>query len=101
LATAVPDSNTIIRISLLYFNLTATGGAAHHVVIFAQGMTAPEDYYYDEILNGTTVSLEVQFKYHVQSTKQEAGFPIDIRIYSDEAEGYVTLFIPESNVIFS
>jgi hypothetical protein len=101
LATAVPGTNnTVIRISLLYFELTPIGGDAHNVVVFVQGMTDPTDYYYPEILNGTAQPQEINLQSAIQTVKQEAGFPVKVKIRSDETgEGNITLYIPEEEVI--
>jgi hypothetical protein len=95
----VNNSTAQIKIKLLYFNFTAIGGDAHHVAIFGQGLADPGDYYYLKVANETSTLVEMQFQFAVMSAKQEQGYPIEIRIYCDEAEGYVTLYVPESNVI--
>jgi hypothetical protein len=87
-----------IRIKVLFFNMTAKCDV-NHVVIFAQGMANPNDYYWIKIANGTTVQVEITFPSALLSVRQEEGFPVTLRIYSDEAEGKVTLYIPESNII--
>lgn len=71
----------------------------HHLALFAQGMANPSDYYWLEITNGTTVNVEIEFPYAIRSVMQENGFPVTLRIYSDEAEGNITLFIKESSII--
>lgn len=71
----------------------------NHVVIFAQGMANPNDYYWIKITNGTTIQVEITFPYALISVRQEEGFPVTIRIYSDEAEGNVTLYLHESDLI--
>jgi len=93
-------SNSTILIEYLGFSITPTGGDAHHAVLFFPGGVDPEDYYYDRIPNGTSIFVEVNFKNYIPSAKQANGYPIKFRIYSDEAEGYVTLVIPESDIIF-
>lgn len=92
------NNNNSILIQLLFFELTPIKGDAHHVVIFA-GMTDPQEYAYDQILNGTKMSVEIQLGHGISSRKQIAGYPIRIRMQSDEAIGYVTLLIPENNII--
>jgi hypothetical protein len=87
-----------ILIKTLYFEMTPLLDI-HHLTIFAQGMANPTDYYWLEIANGTVVNVEIEFQFSVLSIKQEQGFPVTLRIYSDETEGYITLFIEESNII--
>lgn len=97
---ALSESRTTntIRIRILFFNMTAKCDV-NHVVLFAQGMADPSDYYWIKITNGTTVQVEITFPNALLSVRQEEGFPVTFRIYSDEAEGKVTLYIPESNII--
>jgi hypothetical protein len=98
-AFATSVTNSTIRVKLLHFMLTATAGDANHLVIFSPGMTDPADYYHlDDVKNGTTASIEITFPYDVQSVKEQEGFPVDIKIFSDEAEGKITLYIPEAQV---
>jgi len=88
-----------ILIEMLHFNLTPIGGDANHVVIFTEGMTNPEDYYYLKIQNSTTETVDITFTSPIMSIKQDEGYPIKIRIRSDEAEGYVIIFIKPEDVI--
>ena len=98
-AFATSVTNSTIRIKILHFMLTATVGDANNLVIFSPGMTDPLDYYHlNDVKNGTTTPIEITFPYDVQSVKEQEGFPIDIRIFSDEAEGKITLYIPEAQV---
>ena len=100
-ALAKRTSEKVIRINYLFFKLVPVGGDAHHVVIFAEGMANPENYYYSEIKNGTEQNVEIQFFSPIQSVKQGNVYPITIRIRSDEAEGSVTLYLKEEDIIFS
>jgi len=100
-ALAERVSEKVIRINYLFFKVVSVGGDAHNVVIFAEGMANPENYYYSEIKNGTEQNVEIQLFSQIQSVKQGDVYPITIRIRSDEAEGYVTLHLKEENIIFS
>ena len=94
-------SSTIVKISTLYFNITATGGDAHHLNIFPPGMGDIQDYpAYDEAPNGTALPVQLTFPNPILSTfsSTEKGFPIDIKLYSEEAEGTITLYIPVSDM---
>jgi len=88
-----------ILIEMLHFNLTPIRGDANHVAISTDGMTNPEDYYYLKIQNSTTETIDITFAFPIKSTKQDEGYPIKVKIYSDEAEGDVTLFIKPEDVI--
>jgi hypothetical protein len=92
-------SSTIVKISTLYFNITATGGDAHHLNIFPPGMGDVQDYpAYDEAPNGTAFPVQLAFPNPVLSRETAQGFPIDIKLFSEEAEGTITLYIPSSDV---
>lgn len=101
LAEGTNVSSTIVKISTLYFNVTATGGDAHHLNIFPPGMVDLQDYpEYDEAPNGTALQVQLTFPNPILSTfsSTEKGFPIDIKLYSEEAEGTITLYIPVSDM---
>jgi hypothetical protein len=98
-AEATNVSSTIVKISTLYFNITAIGGDAHHLNIQPPGMVDPQDYpQYDEAPNGTALPVQLTFPNPVLSAEKAQGFPINIKLYSDEAEGMITLYIPASDV---
>jgi len=92
-------SQSIIRIKTLSFSLKPIGGDAHHVVIFADGMANPQDYYYLEIKNGTEVPVEIQFSYSIQVSKKGEAYPVTLKIWSDEAEGEVTLWLRDEAIV--
>ena len=95
-------SNSTILITYIGFGMTPIGGDAHHVVLFFPGGVDPQDYYYDRIPNGTSVFVEVSFQNYISSAKQADGYPIKFKIHSDETdekEEYVTLVIPESDIV--
>ena len=80
------SSSTIaLKIEYLQFNLKPIGGDAHDVVIFAEGMTNPNNYWYQEIKNGTTQPIAIQFGNPIVAKKQPDGtYLIEIEIYSRE-----------------
>lgn len=98
-ALAIRVSQNIIRIKTLSFILKPIGGDAHHVVIFAQGMANPKDYYYIEIKNNTEQPIEIQFPSLLQVTKQDNAYPLALRIWSDEAEGQVIIWLKEEDIL--
>ncbi|MGB9778853.1 MAG: hypothetical protein ACPLW8_05560 [Candidatus Bathyarchaeales archaeon] len=80
-------SQDAIRIEYLQFNLTPVGGDAHNIVIFTEGMTSPQDYWYEEIKNGTEKTIQIQFASQIQVTKQPDGtYLLKVQIRSDETE---------------
>jgi ABC-type molybdate transport system substrate-binding protein len=97
LGKSLTQNNSTIRIEFLSFEITPFKGNAHHVVIFASGMTDPLNYAYDEILNGTKKSIEIQFAYGITCKRQGAGYSVNVRIQSDEATGQITLLILANN----
>jgi|GEM_PF-3857395 len=81
----IQGSATALKIEYLQFNLTPIGGDAHDVVIFAEGMTDPNNYWYQEIKNGTTQPIAIQFGNPIRVIKQPDGtYLIEIEIYSRE-----------------
>lgn len=99
LAGRAGASNTSVLIQTLVFNMTPVGGDATHVALHFPGGVSAEDYYYDRISVGNSTYVEVEFKNYVQSRKQADGYPKTFRVFSDQAEGDVTLVIPEEYVI--
>ncbi len=95
---ALNGTDKIIRIKFLYLTLTPVGGNATGLHLEVSGYTKPEDYYYPEITNGTSKPIEVTLQKERQVTKTGTTFPLQIRVYCAESEGYVTLQIPEANV---
>jgi hypothetical protein len=95
---ALNGTDKIIRIKYLYLTLTPVGGNATDLHLEVSGITDPLDYYYPEITNGTSKPIEVTLQSGRQVTKTGTTFPLSIRLYCKESEGYVTLQIPEANV---
>ena len=95
---AVNGTDRMIKIKFLYLTLTPVGGNATDLHLEVSGYTDPLDYYYPEITNGTPKSIEVTLQSMRLVTKSGTTFPVPIRVYCAESEGYVTLEIPEANV---
>ena len=97
------NSSNVVRIQMLYFEFVPVSGDAHNVVIFTEGMSNPNDYYYSHIEKGEKQSVEIVFppNHEIQIRKQQDKYPIKIKIRSDEAEGYVTLWLREDDIILS
>ena len=86
----------VIRIDMMQFFITAVGGDAHYVVVFVEGNYNPLDWYQPEMLNGTKVNFETQLPDPIQLRDSADGkidnvYPMEIRVRSGEAEGYVTV----------
>jgi hypothetical protein len=94
----ISNNTQIIRIKNLYLAVTPIGGNATNFHIDPGGKTDPIDYFYPEIVNGTKQTIQVTLNYAVQSIKNGTTYPFTIRVYCDEAEGSVTLHIPEAFV---
>lgn len=94
----VANTDRIIKISVVYLTVTPIEGNATSFHIDPGGYTDPIQYYYPEIKNGTSQAIEVQLSQQVSSTKSGTTYPMKIFVYCAEAEGYVTLQIPETSV---
>jgi len=92
------NTDEIIKIRQLFFDMTPVGGNATNVHIDPSGITDPVDYTWSKITNGTSEPVEIILTSPVQSVKNGTMFPIKVKVYSDQAEGYVTLQIPEDHV---
>jgi hypothetical protein len=60
-----------------------------------------EDYpEFDKAPNGTALPVQLTFPNPVLSkfSSTQEGFPIDIKLFSEEAEGTITLYVPVSDV---
>jgi hypothetical protein len=102
-AEYVPVGNTdkMIKVTFFHLNMTPVGGNATNLHLEVGGYTDPLDanLYWPKIVNGTSESVEVSLVGERLITKTGTTYPIRIRLYCDEAEGYVTLQIPE-NMVF-
>lgn len=97
-STAFGGSNTTIKIIELVFTFTPVGGDANEVTVFSEGSVAPTDYFWLHIQNGTATYVDIQYAHGITSTKQANGYPVTFRLFSHEANGDITLVIPEENV---
>ena len=99
-AIAQPFNGTtdVVKLKEVDFKLTPIGGNATNVQLDPGGDTALEDYFYPKITNGTAQEIDVKLGKSVESTKEGTTFPIEIHVYCVEAEGYVTLQIPETSI---
>lgn len=98
-STAFGGSNTTIKIIELVFTFTPVGGDASEVTIFSEGSIAPTDYFWLNIPNGTSTIVDIQYEHGITSRKQANGYPVTFRLFSHEANGDITLVIPEDDVI--
>jgi hypothetical protein len=80
--------------------MTPVGGNATNLHLEVGGFTDPLDanLYWPKMLNGTSESVEVSLASERLITKTGTTYPIRIRVYCDEAEGDVTLQIPEDRI---
>jgi hypothetical protein len=101
-AEYVPVGNTdkMIKVTFFHLNMTPVGGNATNLHLEVGGFTDPLDanLYWPRIMNGTSESVEVSLVSERLVTKAGTMYPIEIRVYCEEAEGYVTLQIPEDKV---
>lgn len=98
-ALARETGNDSILVQEVSFNVTPFGGNATHVVIRpTQGNIAVEDTpYFLEMLEGNTKEVYVQFPAEtpVPARKEKEGFPLYFRVFSDQAEGPITVYVSE------
>lgn len=96
----VDAENKRIKVTFFHINLTPVGGNATNLHLEVGGFTDPLDanLYWPKMMNGTSESVEVSLVSERLVTKTGTTYPIRIRVYCDEAEGYVTLQIPEDSV---
>jgi hypothetical protein len=98
LGESVNGTDDVVKLKVLYLTVTPIGGNATNVYLDPGAYTELDDYFYPEIMNGTAKSIEVRLGKSLMSTKEGTTFPVEIRIYCNEAEGYITLQIPETSV---
>jgi len=96
----VEGTNKMIKVTFFHLNMTPVGGNATNLHLEVGGYTDPLDanLYWPKMMNGTSESVEVSLVSARLVTKTGTTYPIRIRVYCDEAEGYVTLQIPEDSV---
>jgi len=96
-AIAEKATNDSIWISQAWFNITAVGGNATEVYIFpfegnVELENAPQ---YPEIIQGEPELVNVIYRMEVLSRKEDNGYPVRFRVTCHEAEGIVTIYVPE------
>ena len=93
------NSSYVLKLQKLYLAAVPVLGNATEFYIDPGGNTPSLDFYEPRIDNGTSHVIEATLTNAVQSTKNGNTYPVRIFVYCAEAEGYVTLQIPEENVI--
>ena len=96
-AESVNGTDRIVKLRTVHFGVTPVGGNATEFNINPGGRTDPLDYYFPRIDNGTIQYIDVTLNDPVLSTRNETTltFPIKILVYCMQAEGAVTLQIPQ------
>jgi hypothetical protein len=97
-AESMANSSDVLKLHVLYFTVIPVGGNATEFHIDPGGKTDPLESYTPRIDNGTSHLIEATLANAVQSTKNGNTYPVRIFVYCAEAEGFVTLQIPEENV---
>jgi hypothetical protein len=97
-AESIVNSSDILKLHTLYLTVIPVGGNATEFHIDPGGNTNPVDFYEPRINNGTSHVIEATLTNAIQSIKDGSTYPVKIFVYCVEAEGYVTLHIPEENV---
>jgi hypothetical protein len=93
----------IILIKMLHFKMTPIKGNATSVVIKPLAGNVPQgDWpHKDFIAKNETFGVEITFQTLVDSEPTPEGYyPIEVYIYSKEAEGPVTLFIDPDKIVW-
>lgn len=92
----------IIFIKMLYFRMTPIAGNATSVVVKPLAGNVPQgDWpHKDFILQNETWGVEIIFEIPVDSEPSPEGYPIEVYIYSKEAEGMVTLYISPDKIVW-
>lgn len=98
-AESIANSSTVLKLQKLYLTVIPIGGNATEFHIDPGGNTDPTEFYEPRIDNGTSHVIEATLTAGVQSTRNGSTYPVKIFVYCAEAEGYVTLQIPEENVL--
>jgi len=98
-AESFANSSNVIKLQKLYLTAIPVGGNATEFYINPGGDTDPLQFHEPRIDNGTSHVIEAILQNAVQSTKNGSTYPVEIFVYCAEAEGYVTLQIPEEYVI--
>jgi len=97
-AESFGNSTDVVKLRNLYLTVIPILGNATEFHIDPGGGTDTLQFYEPRIDNGTRHVMEVSLTNAVQSVKNGNTYPVKIFVYCAEAEGYVTLQIPEENV---
>lgn len=95
----ISNLSDVVKLQKLYLAAIPVKGNATEFHIDPGGDTDPIEFYEPRIDNGTSHVMEVTLNSAVQSTKSGGTYPFKIFVYCAEAEGYVTLQLPEEHVI--
>lgn len=97
------ENGSLLIVHVLRFNLTAVGGDAHQVRLPNLGPDAPSSWrpeYVDlgTMLQGEAEMVRLSTEYGVYSHLKEEGFPVRIRIISEEIskdpqDQFITIFL--------
>lgn len=85
-------NETVLFIEQLGFTLKSVGGDAHDVIIQSTAMSEPVELVYP-LLKNQTRYIELYYGSRYLSQKTEEGFPVEIKIWSKEAAGTITIFL--------
>lgn len=91
-------SQNVVRIQYLYLTVKPIGGDAHNFVISGLPIQL-EDYWRAEIKNETEEHFEIEILNPIQIYKKDNEYPITLHVRSDEAEGDVTLWLKDEDII--
>jgi len=96
-ANATDETNSRIDISEVYFNITAVGGNATHVLLQpARGKLRQELWpYYEKLIQNQTQKIFITYEELLPTLKKDEGYPVYFKIVCDEAEGNVILYVTE------
>jgi hypothetical protein len=92
-------TNESVLITKLGFDFTPIGGDATEVTLFLEGNTDPEEFFWSRINNGTSqFSGEINPPFPIMCERLPAGWVVQVRIFSHEADGYVNVTIPDHDM---
>jgi len=96
----ISENNDSVLITRFGFYFTPIGGNATEVTLFIEGNALPTDYFWQEIPNGTrTFSGEILLPFEILSEKEADWYPVEIRIFSHEADGHLNVTIPVEKMV--
>jgi hypothetical protein len=95
---SVNGTINVVKLKTIHFAIMPVGGNATEFHVDPGGATDPIDYYYPRIENGTSQVIDVTLVQEVLSTKNGDTYPFKLFVYCAQAEGYVTLKIPQTSM---